>query len=164
MTFSEDEEDDLACGKAYGGSRIAVVSAARYDPSLDKKQKISREHVWPASHGEEYIRTCCEAADDELERVEMSFSQLSVEDLQAPMYAALAARNTLPLLDRTPSPAARYLDFGLEELFGLLLRGWDIALALPIVYITPVRCKEQHLSSKTRNSLCISDPLISLRS
>lgn len=32
----DDEEDNLfTCGRAYGGSRIACVSAARYRPSLD---------------------------------------------------------------------------------------------------------------------------------
>jgi archaemetzincin len=46
----EDEDDDFCCGRAYGGSRVAVVSTARYRPELDAKQKIDLEHVWPASH------------------------------------------------------------------------------------------------------------------
>jgi len=48
----EDEEDDFACGRAYGGSRIAVVSGARYAPCLDKLQDVSRTGGWPASHCE----------------------------------------------------------------------------------------------------------------
>ena len=48
----EDEEDDFACGRAYGGSRIAVVSGARYAPCLDKMQEVSRVCAWPASHCE----------------------------------------------------------------------------------------------------------------
>lgn len=46
----EDEEDDFCCGRAYGGSRIAVVSSARYHPQLDAGQHVDREHSWPASH------------------------------------------------------------------------------------------------------------------
>jgi archaemetzincin len=40
----EDEEDDFACGRAYGGSRVAVVSVARYDPILDVEQRVERGH------------------------------------------------------------------------------------------------------------------------
>lgn len=36
----EDEEDDFCCGRAYGGSRVAVVSTARYNPALDAQQEI----------------------------------------------------------------------------------------------------------------------------
>lgn len=46
----EDEDDDFCCGRAYGGSRVAVVSTARYRPDLDTKQDIDLQHVWPASH------------------------------------------------------------------------------------------------------------------
>jgi archaemetzincin len=46
----EDEDDDFCCGRACGGSRVAVVSMARYRPELDAKQEIDLEHVWPASH------------------------------------------------------------------------------------------------------------------
>lgn len=46
----EDEDDEFCCGRAYGGSRIAVVTTARYRPELDRKQDIDREHAWPASH------------------------------------------------------------------------------------------------------------------
>ena len=46
----EDEDDDFCCGRAYGGNRVAVVSSARYQPDLDSRQDIDREHSWPASH------------------------------------------------------------------------------------------------------------------
>ena len=52
----EDEDDDFCCGRAFGGSRIAVVSTARYDPSLDKTQRVDRQHAWPASHCAEFVR------------------------------------------------------------------------------------------------------------
>ncbi|KAL8685676.1 MAG: hypothetical protein Q9218_007607, partial [Villophora microphyllina] len=31
----EDDDDIFVCGRAYGGSRVAVISTARYDPYLD---------------------------------------------------------------------------------------------------------------------------------
>lgn len=46
----EDEDDDFCCGRAYGASRIAVVSSAQYNPCLDQAHHIDREHCWPASH------------------------------------------------------------------------------------------------------------------
>lgn len=51
----EDDDDDFCCGRAYGGSRVAVVSTARYRPELDGRQKIDLEHVWPASHCGGYV-------------------------------------------------------------------------------------------------------------
>lgn len=44
----EDEEDGFCCGRAYGGSRVAVVSSARYHPGLDDDLDV--DHAWPASH------------------------------------------------------------------------------------------------------------------
>ena len=55
----EDEDDDFCCGRAYGGSRVAVVSSARYNPLLDAVQGVEREHAWPASHCAEYVRNRC---------------------------------------------------------------------------------------------------------
>ncbi|KAF7158677.1 hypothetical protein CNMCM6106_005467 [Aspergillus hiratsukae] len=34
----EDADDTFVCGRAYGGSRVAVVSSARYCPTLDEVQ------------------------------------------------------------------------------------------------------------------------------
>ena len=54
----EDEEDDFCCGRAYGGSRVAVVSTARYRPELDKVRRNDslghRWHAWPNSHCKQY--------------------------------------------------------------------------------------------------------------
>lgn len=58
--LNEDEEDDFCCGRAYGGSRVAVVSTARYNPTLDERQHVETEHAWPASHCQTHIDTCCE--------------------------------------------------------------------------------------------------------
>ena len=51
----ENDEDDFCCGRAYGGSRVAVVSKARYRPVLDAHTGIDHEHVWPASHCKDYV-------------------------------------------------------------------------------------------------------------
>ena len=55
----EDDEDDFCCGRAYGGSRVAVVSTARYNPLLDDLHEVDREYAWPASHRTEYVESCC---------------------------------------------------------------------------------------------------------
>ena len=52
----EDDDDDFVCGRAYGGSRVAVVSTARYHPGLDEIQGVERLHAWPASHCSTYLQ------------------------------------------------------------------------------------------------------------
>lgn len=108
----EDEEDDFACGRAYGGSRIAVVSGARYNPILDKDQRVERDHAWPASHCEEYMQKCCERAkggdaQPKTKKLKNSsrVSKLESEET-APMQAALAEHLALPSLEKSPSQAA----------------------------------------------------------
>ncbi|KAL7621838.1 hypothetical protein AAE478_007338 [Parahypoxylon ruwenzoriense] len=56
----EGEEDDFCCGRAYGGSRVAVVSTARYNPILDDHATIDYAHMWPASHCKSYIDSMCQ--------------------------------------------------------------------------------------------------------
>lgn len=109
----EDEEDDFACGRAYGGSRIAVVSGARYNPILDIDQGIEREHSWPASHCEKYMMDCCAAAVDEddvpkkkAKSTKAKISKPSPAEIQSPMYSALEAHKSLPSLDKIPSSKA----------------------------------------------------------
>jgi len=55
----ENDEDDFCCGRAYGGSRVAVVSSARYRPVLDAHAGIDHDHVWPASHCKDYVDSLC---------------------------------------------------------------------------------------------------------
>jgi archaemetzincin len=107
----EDEEDEFACGRAYGGSRIAVVSGARYNPILDVAQKIERGHAWPASHCERYIQRCCEDEEDEDDdnmnmEIEVEKSTISKDGALTPMHAAFAAHVSLPSLESAPSVAA----------------------------------------------------------
>ncbi|KAL4796066.1 hypothetical protein BDV19DRAFT_378325 [Aspergillus venezuelensis] len=51
----ESEDDELVCGRAYGGRRVAVVLKARYNPLLDDYHGIERKHAWPASHCQTFI-------------------------------------------------------------------------------------------------------------
>ncbi|KAL4737326.1 hypothetical protein BDV11DRAFT_206849 [Aspergillus similis] len=55
----EDDEDIFVCGRAYGGSRAAVVSTARYNPLLDDSLYVERDHAWPGSHCVSYIEDIC---------------------------------------------------------------------------------------------------------
>ena len=107
----EDEEDEFVCGRAYGGSRVAVVSSARYNPDLDEYQDIQRLHAWPASHCQEYVSMCC---DEFLPKPKVQKKSKSTKASKAikpnavpsgPMEAALAAYRNLPF--STLSPSAR---------------------------------------------------------
>ena len=55
----EDEDDDFCCGRAYGGSRVAVVSGSRYHPALDGQAGIEYNHMWPASHCKSFVNESC---------------------------------------------------------------------------------------------------------
>ncbi|KAL3438235.1 hypothetical protein BDV09DRAFT_118585 [Aspergillus tetrazonus] len=55
----EADEDIFVCGRAYGGSRVAVVSTARYNPLLDDSLYVERDHAWPGSHCVSYIEDIC---------------------------------------------------------------------------------------------------------
>jgi archaemetzincin len=57
----ENADDIFTCGRAYGGSRVAVISTARYNPVLDHRQNVERVHAWPASHCKAYMETMCAA-------------------------------------------------------------------------------------------------------
>jgi archaemetzincin len=57
----ENTDDIFTCGRAYGGSRVAVISMARYNPILDHIQNVERVHAWPASHCKAYMETMCAA-------------------------------------------------------------------------------------------------------
>jgi len=109
----EDDEDEFVCGRAYGGSRVAVISTARYDPELDEKHNVEREHSWPASHCNAYMQSCCDeesastarprrkakaqSSDCNQPSLLSSFTtNLTLQLSLSPYQAALSAYNTLP--------------------------------------------------------------------
>ncbi|RAR06992.1 zinc ion binding [Stemphylium lycopersici] len=59
----ENDNDDFCCGRAYGGSRVAVVQSARYNPLLDAKANIQRDHMWPLSHCKGFVDGLCAVED-----------------------------------------------------------------------------------------------------
>ncbi|KAL3463554.1 hypothetical protein BJX64DRAFT_276435 [Aspergillus heterothallicus] len=93
----EDEDDTFVCGRAYGGSRVAVVSTARYNPVLDAVQGVQRDHSWPAAHCAAYIEDMCHAAGPASKRkkgnskIQPQSSQQHDKDGNQPLEAALAA-------------------------------------------------------------------------
>lgn len=111
----ESPEDEFVCGRAYGGSRVAVISSARYNPLLDSIQGIERDHAWPASHCEAYFGACCEADSSQpaKKRVKVTNSSnqqksdqsSSLDDRErvgSPIHAALIAHRSLPSFDDSP--------------------------------------------------------------
>ena len=104
----EDEEDDFCCGRAFGGSRVAVVSSARYNPSLDEVQGVERVHAWPASHCQAYINAACGSAvvtkkrpskKRKIENTTVKADSISIppsgNDKPGPIHAAVEAHHVL---------------------------------------------------------------------
>ncbi|KAF8967028.1 hypothetical protein BDZ97DRAFT_1656732 [Flammula alnicola] len=117
----ESADDEFVCGRAYGGSRIAVISSARYNPTLDATQGIERDHAWPASHCEAYMQACCKAAlippakkrakvtkgpEKKNDIPSSSLSTLERGTTISPLSAALSAHRSLPSLAESPAAAA----------------------------------------------------------
>ncbi|GLB38158.1 putative archaelysin family metallopeptidase 2 [Lyophyllum shimeji] len=121
----EDEDDVFVCGRAYGGSRVAVISTARYHPCLDAKHSVERQHAWPASHCESYLRTCCLVTERSPKRPKKKVKTRypETEDTTppvppptalytlpqattTPMHAAVSAHTALPSLDSSPTRQA----------------------------------------------------------
>lgn len=82
----EDEEDDFCCGRAYGGSRVSVVSTARYRPELDDETKLDRTHMWPASHCRDYVAKLC--AEQDIHNKTRKVSAASSSPMQAAVQIA----------------------------------------------------------------------------
>lgn len=88
----EHDEDLFCCGRAYGGSRVSVVSMARYNPSLDTRMGVDREHSWPASHCGEYLYIQACSARETRERLPpKKKAKLSSSDSPSPLSTAVAA-------------------------------------------------------------------------
>ncbi|KAG6853813.1 hypothetical protein C0991_001059 [Blastosporella zonata] len=110
----ESDDDEFVCGRAYGGSRVAVISTARYHPLLDHKHNVDRLHAWPASHCAEYIKKCCASAEPSSKRPKkkaklqsevplISAQSTSPEPSPSPIHAALSAFTSFPLNPTSPA-------------------------------------------------------------
>lgn len=89
----EDEDDDFCCGRAYGGSRVCVVSSVRYHPSLDVDDNIDREHMWPASHCKKFTDKLC--AIEGLKPQEHTKSKY--ETPNSPLWRAVEETKRVPM-------------------------------------------------------------------
>lgn len=79
----EEKDDDFCCGRAYGGSRVAVVSTARYNPNIDGVQNIDRIHSWPASHCETYVEDCCSELSQPVRKPQRKKEKTEIVDLSS---------------------------------------------------------------------------------
>ena len=97
----EDEDDDYCCGRAYGGSRCAVVSMARYNPVLQEMQMrdADRVHPWPASHCADYVNGMVTETRTLLERQEIVRQPIK-RNTRKPAKAA----EQIEIIDLTSSP------------------------------------------------------------
>lgn len=87
----EDEDDDFCCGRAFGGSRISIVSSFRYHPCLDFYSGIDLEHMWPASHCKSYVDELCGGSRPPLKRKKVANPAVVTRKLSSPIGAALEA-------------------------------------------------------------------------
>jgi archaemetzincin len=89
----ESEDDDFCCGRAYGGSRVAVVQTARYNPFLDERkgEEIDRSHMWPYSHCKTFVDGLCAVEDVEAKPATKKQKELSKSGA---MKAAIQAAAT----------------------------------------------------------------------
>ncbi|KAI9649241.1 hypothetical protein NHQ30_001809 [Ciborinia camelliae] len=106
----EDDDDEFICGRAFGGSRVSVVSRARYNPVLDGVQGVERGHAWPGSHCEEYADGVCGikgSGDGERKRKRQrkrGGEEMGYAVAGSPLSRAVAHQNTL--LPLSPNPTS----------------------------------------------------------
>ena len=96
----ESDDDDFCCGRAWGASRVAIVSSARYEPSLDDVHGVDREHVWPASHCRAFVEkmsgvaeepeTCFRSSSSNRRKMSNDV-QTTIHDPTAPLAKAVEA-------------------------------------------------------------------------
>lgn len=89
----ENDDDDFCCGRAYGESRIAIVSSFRYHPSLDQYSDIDMSHMWPASHCREYVDDQCDQGRRPAKKQKMTKGKTSPPSA---IRAAIQAANMVP--------------------------------------------------------------------
>ena len=93
----ESDDDDFCCGRAYGGSRVAVVQTARYNPILDKRkgEEIDLNHVWPWSHCKTFVDKLCAVEDVKAKPATKKQKELSKSGaMKAAIQAATAYKPT----------------------------------------------------------------------
>lgn len=123
----EDQDDDFCVGRAYGGSRVAVVSSAQYQPALDSWHNIdiTSGHIWPASHCERFLRSLRQQpqppdkerkADSDVDNPDVNSTEATVpikplvaprDNPRTPLQSAIDAhRSNFDILRETLPPSA----------------------------------------------------------
>lgn len=102
----EDEEDDFCAGRAFGGSRICIVSTFRYNPVLDEHNKVDHAHSWPASHCRAYVNGLWEREEPDLRGRHKEFDPAVMihcnNTSDEPLVAAVTASRGI-LVPKTPA-------------------------------------------------------------
>lgn len=108
----EDEEDEFCCGRAYGGSRVSVVSTARYNPLLDASIALNLEHTWPLSHCMDFVRKCCGLKKNTSDRRGLvplhDPENILAQDTDSPLLTAIAAQIVFRS-ENEPNPGSIWL-------------------------------------------------------
>lgn len=87
----EDDDDDFCCGRAFGGSRISIVSTFRYNPCVDLYSGIDLCHMWPASHCKAYVDGLCGLPQPASKRKKVENPSIVAKSPSTPMGAAIDA-------------------------------------------------------------------------
>jgi archaemetzincin len=96
----ESEDELFTCGRAYGGSRVAVVSSARDNPTIHGD--IDLDHAWPASHCSNFVQSF-NPSKTKLKATEQANGTHSAEETDSPLRTALSAHAALPPLSTSSS-------------------------------------------------------------
>lgn len=118
----EDDDDDFCCGRAYGNSRVAVVSSARYHPLLDEPEGIDRAHTWPFSHCAAYVQRLCREDAEEAEDAEQAAGSTTTGTSSTSKRRKLTTTTPAPAPDPKPAtpepetPMMRVMRAGLGSL------------------------------------------------
>jgi archaemetzincin len=117
----EDDDDDFCCGRAYGGSRVCVVSSSRYNPLLDDGI-VDRTHMWPLSHCRDYIGSLLERDAPETKALVQRVVAKRWTPLRAAVDAALLCKQPVTPADLHAlwfSRVARTASHELGHCFGM---------------------------------------------
>lgn len=105
----EDEEDEFVCGRAYGGSRVAVISSSRYDPELDAALELDRGHAWPNSHCVKFVRDILLDSDGDLVDGAGTLNRLRIpDDKDDSSGMCMAVSPPVRFQEEEPQPQAEY--------------------------------------------------------
>ncbi|KAF3186756.1 hypothetical protein TWF788_002978 [Orbilia oligospora] len=105
----ESDEDDFCIGRAFGGSRVCVVSSARYHPFSEELAGVGNEefggkrHDWPGSHCADFVQKMCQESEEPSRKTkkvkttstpEAEGTKINQSFEKTPMYRAIAAHRS----------------------------------------------------------------------